>query len=75
MFRTGKKCTVLDLLRSRKLVKYTISQVTTGIGINVVGNILLYNIQDLVLSKCLKIWIFIRINKTNSMSLKLIKNV
>ncbi|VDD89357.1 unnamed protein product [Enterobius vermicularis] len=45
--KTGKKCTVLDLLRSRKLVKYTISQVTTGIGINVVGNILLYNIQDL----------------------------
>uniref|UniRef100_A0A0N5AXE1 MFS domain-containing protein n=1 Tax=Syphacia muris TaxID=451379 RepID=A0A0N5AXE1_9BILA len=42
-----KKCTALDLFRSRKLSKYAFSQILTGIGMNIVGSILLYNIQDL----------------------------
>ncbi|KHN76525.1 Uncharacterized protein F23F12.3 [Toxocara canis] len=42
-----KKYSFIDLFRSVELAKYSLSQIITGIGMNIISTILLYNVHDL----------------------------
>uniref|UniRef100_A0A915AC84 Major facilitator superfamily (MFS) profile domain-containing protein n=1 Tax=Parascaris univalens TaxID=6257 RepID=A0A915AC84_PARUN len=45
--RDTNKYSILDLFRSVQLAKYSLSQIITGIGVNIISTILLYNAHDL----------------------------